>query len=116
MYKKRNVSVCNALKLCFNYSINIFELWVYGFSPNIGLLSRVFTNRFWMQLLCSFNGFPPFHTDSFSTEYAINKLRQEGNEAGMYVLRWSCTNFNHILMTVTCLEGPEVRQVWHSQQ
>uniref|UniRef100_A0A8C3LMZ8 Tyrosine-protein kinase n=1 Tax=Chrysolophus pictus TaxID=9089 RepID=A0A8C3LMZ8_CHRPC len=42
------------------------------------------------------------------TEYAINKLRQEGNEAGMYVLRWSCTNFNHILMTVTCFEGPEM--------
>ncbi|NXR50348.1 JAK1 kinase, partial [Hippolais icterina] len=41
------------------------------------------------------------------TEYAINKLRQEGNEVGMYVLRWSCTNFNHILMTVTCLEGSE---------
>uniref|UniRef100_A0A663FK24 Tyrosine-protein kinase n=1 Tax=Aquila chrysaetos chrysaetos TaxID=223781 RepID=A0A663FK24_AQUCH len=41
------------------------------------------------------------------TEYAINKLRQEGNEAGMYVLRWSCTNFNHILMTVTCFEGSE---------
>ncbi|RLW05830.1 hypothetical protein DV515_00004653 [Chloebia gouldiae] len=43
-----------------------------------------------------------------ATEYAINKLRQEGNEVGMYVLRWSCTNFNHILMTVTCLEGSEV--------
>ncbi|OWK53891.1 Tyrosine-protein kinase JAK1 [Lonchura striata] len=42
------------------------------------------------------------------TEYAINKLRQEGNEVGMYVLRWSCTNFNHILMTVTCLEGSEM--------
>ncbi|XP_025930283.1 tyrosine-protein kinase JAK1 isoform X1 [Apteryx mantelli] len=41
------------------------------------------------------------------TEYAINKLRQEGNEAGMYVLRWSCTNFNHILMTVTCFDGSE---------
>ncbi|NXP48846.1 JAK1 kinase, partial [Heliornis fulica] len=50
------------------------------------------------------------------TEYAINKLRQEGNEVGMYVLRWSCTNFNHILMTVTCFEGSEVRQVCHSQQ
>ncbi|XP_072275500.1 tyrosine-protein kinase JAK1 [Pyxicephalus adspersus] len=36
------------------------------------------------------------------TEYAINKLRQEGNEEGMYVLRWSCTDFNHILMTVAC--------------
>ncbi|KFP32642.1 Tyrosine-protein kinase JAK1, partial [Colius striatus] len=44
------------------------------------------------------------------TEYAVSKLRQEGNEAGMYVLRWSCTNFNHILMTVTCLEGSEVCQ------
>uniref|UniRef100_A0A8C5XAJ8 Tyrosine-protein kinase n=1 Tax=Malurus cyaneus samueli TaxID=2593467 RepID=A0A8C5XAJ8_9PASS len=42
------------------------------------------------------------------TEYAISKLRQEGNEVGMYVLRWSCTNFNHILLTVTCLEGSEV--------
>ncbi|KFO96305.1 Tyrosine-protein kinase JAK1, partial [Calypte anna] len=42
------------------------------------------------------------------TEYAINKLRQEGNEAGMYVLRWSCTNFNHILMTVTCCEDSEM--------
>ncbi|XP_018418597.1 PREDICTED: tyrosine-protein kinase JAK1 [Nanorana parkeri] len=36
------------------------------------------------------------------TEYAMNKLRQEGNEEGMYVLRWSCTDFNHILMTVAC--------------
>uniref|UniRef100_A0A8C0Z9R5 Tyrosine-protein kinase n=1 Tax=Cyanistes caeruleus TaxID=156563 RepID=A0A8C0Z9R5_CYACU len=50
------------------------------------------------------------------TEYAINKLRQEGNEVGMYVLRWSCTNFNHILMTVTCLEGSEVQPAGHSQQ
>ncbi|NWY38189.1 JAK1 kinase, partial [Sylvia atricapilla] len=56
---------------------------------------------------CSLVGFAqcPFPS---STEYAINKLRQEGNEVGMYVLRWSCTNFNHILMTVTCLEGSEV--------
>ncbi|XP_041063500.1 tyrosine-protein kinase JAK1 isoform X1 [Carcharodon carcharias] len=36
------------------------------------------------------------------TEYAINKLKHEGNEDGMYVLRWSCTDFNHILMTVAC--------------
>ncbi|XP_063795243.1 tyrosine-protein kinase JAK1 [Pseudophryne corroboree] len=36
------------------------------------------------------------------TEYAVNKLRQEGNEEGTYVLRWSCTDFNHILMTVAC--------------
>ncbi|OCT82596.1 hypothetical protein XELAEV_18025123mg [Xenopus laevis] len=36
------------------------------------------------------------------TEYAINKLRQEGSDEGMYVLRWSCTDFNNILMTVAC--------------
>ncbi|XP_068948942.1 tyrosine-protein kinase JAK1-like isoform X2 [Petaurus breviceps papuanus] len=42
------------------------------------------------------------------TEYAINKLRQEGSEEGMYVLRWSCTDFDNILMTVTCLEKSEM--------
>ncbi|XP_053325990.1 tyrosine-protein kinase JAK1 [Spea bombifrons] len=36
------------------------------------------------------------------TEYAVSKIRQEGNEEGMFVLRWSCTDFNHILMTVAC--------------
>lgn len=46
-----------------------------------------------------------------STEYAINKLRQEGSEEGMYVLRWSCTDFDNILMTVTCFEKPEVSRV-----
>ncbi|KAL4635021.1 tyrosine-protein kinase JAK1 isoform X1 [Arapaima gigas] len=41
------------------------------------------------------------------TEYAVHKLRQEGNNEGMYVLRWSCTDYNHILMTVVCSEaGP----------
>nr|XP_015210990.1 PREDICTED: tyrosine-protein kinase JAK1 isoform X1 [Lepisosteus oculatus] len=39
------------------------------------------------------------------TEYAIHKLRQEGNEEGMYVLRWSCTDYNSILMTVACIES-----------
>ncbi|XP_064194515.1 tyrosine-protein kinase JAK1-like isoform X1 [Anguilla rostrata] len=38
------------------------------------------------------------------TDYAIHKLRQGGNEEGMYVLRWSCTDYNHILMTVACNE------------
>ncbi|XP_074077354.1 tyrosine-protein kinase JAK1 [Macrotis lagotis] len=42
------------------------------------------------------------------TEYAINKLRQEGSEEGMYVLRWSCTDFDNILMTVTCFEKSEI--------
>lgn len=52
--------------------------------------------------------FLPFSPSS--TEYAINKLRQEGSEEGMYVLRWSCTDFDNILMTVTCFEKSEVSQ------
>lgn len=40
----------------------------------------------------------------YSTEYAIHKLRQEGNEEGTYVLRWSCTDYNYIIMTVVCIE------------
>ncbi|MBN3302191.1 JAK1 kinase, partial [Amia calva] len=39
------------------------------------------------------------------TEYAIHKLRQEGGEEGNYVLRWSCTDYNGILMTVACNEA-----------
>uniref|UniRef100_A0A4W5RQ50 Tyrosine-protein kinase n=1 Tax=Hucho hucho TaxID=62062 RepID=A0A4W5RQ50_9TELE len=39
------------------------------------------------------------------TEYAIQKLRQEGNEEGSYILRWSCTDYHNIIMTVVCKEG-----------
>ncbi|XP_030647905.1 tyrosine-protein kinase JAK1 [Chanos chanos] len=38
------------------------------------------------------------------TEYAVHKLRQEGNEEGTYVLRWSCTDYDYIIMTVVCME------------
>uniref|UniRef100_A0A8B9JF73 Tyrosine-protein kinase n=1 Tax=Astyanax mexicanus TaxID=7994 RepID=A0A8B9JF73_ASTMX len=38
------------------------------------------------------------------TEYAIHKLRQEGNDEGTYVLRWSCTDYDNIIMTVVCME------------
>nr|XP_020661758.1 tyrosine-protein kinase JAK1 isoform X2 [Pogona vitticeps] len=41
------------------------------------------------------------------TEYAINKLKQEGNEEGTYVLRWNCTDFNNILLTVICTEDSQ---------
>ncbi|KAG2461780.1 tyrosine-protein kinase JAK1 [Polypterus senegalus] len=41
------------------------------------------------------------------TEYAVHKLKAEGNEEGMYVLRWSCTDYNNILMTVACDEIDE---------
>uniref|UniRef100_A0A668AFF5 Tyrosine-protein kinase JAK1 n=1 Tax=Myripristis murdjan TaxID=586833 RepID=A0A668AFF5_9TELE len=34
------------------------------------------------------------------TEYAIHKLRQEGNEEGTYILRWSCTDYQYIIITV----------------
>ncbi|XP_028857628.1 tyrosine-protein kinase JAK1 [Denticeps clupeoides] len=39
-----------------------------------------------------------------STEYANHKLRHEGNDEGTYVLRWSCTDYQYIIMTVVCLE------------
>lgn len=38
------------------------------------------------------------------TEYAIQKLRQEGNEEGTYILRWSCTDYQYIIITVVCSE------------
>ncbi|ETE70382.1 Tyrosine-protein kinase JAK1 [Ophiophagus hannah] len=50
---------------------------------------------------------PNVFDDPYSTEYAINKLKQEGNEEGTYVLRWSCTDFNNILLTVICTEYSE---------
>ncbi|XP_060729674.1 tyrosine-protein kinase JAK1-like [Tachysurus vachellii] len=39
-----------------------------------------------------------------STEYAVHKLKQEGYEEGMYILRWSCAHYDHILLTVICNE------------
>ncbi|XP_049584455.1 tyrosine-protein kinase JAK1 [Syngnathus scovelli] len=38
------------------------------------------------------------------TDYATQKLRQEGNEDGMYILRWSCTDYQYIIITVVCDE------------
>ncbi|XP_034035450.1 tyrosine-protein kinase JAK1 isoform X2 [Thalassophryne amazonica] len=38
------------------------------------------------------------------TEYALHKLRQEGNEEGTYILRWSCTQYDYIIITVVCSE------------
>ncbi|XP_060890941.1 tyrosine-protein kinase JAK1 [Labrus mixtus] len=38
------------------------------------------------------------------TEYAIHKLRQDGNEEGTYILRWSCTDYQYIIITVVCTE------------
>lgn len=38
------------------------------------------------------------------TEYAIYKLRQEGNTEGTYILRWSCTDYHYIIITVVCTE------------
>lgn len=48
---------------------------------------------------------PPFIVFPLtSTEYAIHKLRQEGNEEGTYILRWSCTDYQFIIITVVCNE------------
>uniref|UniRef100_A0A7N6FGJ3 Tyrosine-protein kinase n=1 Tax=Anabas testudineus TaxID=64144 RepID=A0A7N6FGJ3_ANATE len=44
------------------------------------------------------------------TEYAIHKLRQEGNGEGTYILRWSCTDYQYIIITVVCTESHPVRQ------
>nr|XP_040040497.1 LOW QUALITY PROTEIN: tyrosine-protein kinase JAK1 [Gasterosteus aculeatus aculeatus] len=38
------------------------------------------------------------------TEYATHKLRQEGHEEGTYILRWSCTDYEYIIITVVCNE------------
>uniref|UniRef100_A0A8C2JQL3 Tyrosine-protein kinase n=1 Tax=Cyprinus carpio TaxID=7962 RepID=A0A8C2JQL3_CYPCA len=39
-----------------------------------------------------------------NNEYAIHKLKQEGYEEGMYLLRWSTHDFDHVLLTVICNE------------
>ncbi|XP_062382739.1 tyrosine-protein kinase JAK1-like [Sardina pilchardus] len=39
-----------------------------------------------------------------STDYAIHKLCEEGNEEGLYLLRRSSTDYEHILLTVVCSE------------
>uniref|UniRef100_A0A8C7GKC8 Tyrosine-protein kinase n=1 Tax=Oncorhynchus kisutch TaxID=8019 RepID=A0A8C7GKC8_ONCKI len=39
-----------------------------------------------------------------SMDYTSHKLRQEGREEGMYVLRWSCIDYDHIILTVKCNE------------
>lgn len=39
-----------------------------------------------------------------NSEYTIHKLKQEGYEEGMYLLRWSSHDYDHILMTVICKE------------
>ncbi|CAL8270460.1 unnamed protein product, partial [Arctogadus glacialis] len=38
------------------------------------------------------------------TDYAVHKLRQEGNQEGTYILRWSCTEYQFIIITVVCHE------------
>uniref|UniRef100_A0A8C5GRA0 Tyrosine-protein kinase n=1 Tax=Gouania willdenowi TaxID=441366 RepID=A0A8C5GRA0_GOUWI len=42
------------------------------------------------------------------TEYAIHKLRQEGNDEGTYVLRWCSTNYQYIIITVVCTDIMQV--------
>uniref|UniRef100_A0A8D0D632 Tyrosine-protein kinase n=1 Tax=Sander lucioperca TaxID=283035 RepID=A0A8D0D632_SANLU len=37
-------------------------------------------------------------------------LRQEGNKEGTYILRWSCTDYQYIIITVVCNESRSVCQ------
>ncbi|XP_046708701.1 tyrosine-protein kinase JAK1-like isoform X2 [Silurus meridionalis] len=39
-----------------------------------------------------------------STEYAVHKLKQDGYEEGMFILHWSCSQYDHVLLTVICNE------------
>ncbi|XP_028832487.1 tyrosine-protein kinase JAK1-like [Denticeps clupeoides] len=39
-----------------------------------------------------------------STDYAVHKLRQEGNTEGLYLLRASSSDYDQILLTVICNE------------
>uniref|UniRef100_A0A8C3G3M5 Tyrosine-protein kinase n=1 Tax=Cyclopterus lumpus TaxID=8103 RepID=A0A8C3G3M5_CYCLU len=48
------------------------------------------------------------------TEYAIHKLRQEGNEEGTYILRWSCTDYEYIIITVVYIV--KSKQVLYKQK
>uniref|UniRef100_A0A8C2JMU2 Tyrosine-protein kinase n=1 Tax=Cyprinus carpio TaxID=7962 RepID=A0A8C2JMU2_CYPCA len=45
-----------------------------------------------------------------NNEYAIHKLKQEGYEEGMYLLRWSTHDFDHVLLTVICNEQTQNKQ------
>ncbi|XP_048097869.1 tyrosine-protein kinase JAK1-like [Alosa alosa] len=44
-----------------------------------------------------------------STDYAIHKLCEEGNDEGLYLLRRSSTDYEHILLTVVCNEMNSVK-------
>uniref|UniRef100_A0A4W4FCJ5 non-specific protein-tyrosine kinase n=1 Tax=Electrophorus electricus TaxID=8005 RepID=A0A4W4FCJ5_ELEEL len=46
----------------------------------------------------------PMSVETNLTEYAIHKLKQEGYEDGMYLLRWSSADHEHVLLTVICTE------------
>uniref|UniRef100_A0A6Q2Y8A7 non-specific protein-tyrosine kinase n=1 Tax=Esox lucius TaxID=8010 RepID=A0A6Q2Y8A7_ESOLU len=45
-------------------------------------------------------------------DYTAHKLSQEGGEEGLYVLRWSCIDYDHILLTVAC---NQVQDQWLEQ-
>uniref|UniRef100_A0A3P8XKU1 Tyrosine-protein kinase n=1 Tax=Esox lucius TaxID=8010 RepID=A0A3P8XKU1_ESOLU len=43
-------------------------------------------------------------------DYTAHKLSQEGGEEGLYVLRWSCIDYDHILLTVACNQVDQTDQ------
>ncbi|XP_063075742.1 tyrosine-protein kinase JAK1-like [Engraulis encrasicolus] len=50
------------------------------------------------------------------TEYAIHKLQGEGARKGNYVLRWSSTDNEHILLTIACSEDSERKKSYKNFQ
>lgn len=56
------------------------------------------------QVMCTHDDVTDMSRVSCSTEYAVHKLKQEGYEEGMYILRWSCAHYDHVLLTVICNE------------
>lgn len=73
-------------------------------------MANTYINHFHHLLYLSYKIQPNFEKNDLlcftlsSTEYAIHKLRQEGNEEGTYILRWSCTDYQYIIITVVCTE------------
>lgn len=108
---RHSLSVC----VCFFFSSSL-SLWLFlsfclSLSGFCSLFSYPFLSSITSICLISLNLALSFVfltigsvCSSCSTEYANQKLRQEGNEEGTYVLRWSCTDYHYIIMTVVCSE------------
>uniref|UniRef100_A0A7N6AFM8 Tyrosine-protein kinase n=1 Tax=Anabas testudineus TaxID=64144 RepID=A0A7N6AFM8_ANATE len=61
----------------------------------------------------------PIWFDTFNSSHHLSVLRQEGNGEGTYILRWSCTDYQYIIITVVCTEvrkkiySLDIRNLYH---